>query len=314
MRKSLMLLTLSALLFFSSCSGEEAVLKPGEVITQGATPSPEQPGKIAIITEGKRITITTLEEWNRFNYDGNFTDNCKNFLRMFIEGYSEFAEFKNMKISDWELIRDPDVYGNDLAFNFTVIESTLDTLPPGIYKTTVKDAVDCYMTFEKDAPNTFTKEIASESEAVATVKKWISSFYSWYMPEYGKASNVLPCINYIIAEYGDNDIITIENFKKHLNEKMGIDASNEDLKNYIVNINGSDCLRIIPIGGNTDFAIIGETTQDDVTTVTVQYFADCNRFILSDTVEYYISADKKLLGCNVTNFADYEPYGVNSAF
>ena len=85
MRKILLLSLLCAVIILSSCGDSEPVFAPGDVsIVSGNQSSPEQPDKAAITKEGERITITTLGKWNEFNHDGNFTDNCKIFLRMFI--------------------------------------------------------------------------------------------------------------------------------------------------------------------------------------------------------------------------------------
>ncbi len=313
MRKILLFTLLFTALILSSCKDNNGINTDNNAsVVQNAEYSPEQPEKPAITESGKRITITTLSAWDKFNHDGNFTDNCKNFLRMFIEGYSEFAEFETVEISDWEIIRDEDVYGNDLAFNFTVKSSMLPTLPVGTYKTTVHDAVDCYITFSGTAPNTFSKELENPSSAAKAVSTWINSYYSWYMPSYGTASKALPCVNYIIDMYGNNGMITLADFKALLNEKLGISQADDSVDDYIITTEGIEYIKRVPIGGNTEYAVTGEKESEDYTTVTVQYFADCNRFILSDTVEYYITSDEKLLGCNVISYGDYKPYGVRA--
>lgn len=311
MRKTLFLSLLCAVLLFTSCGDKEE--------TTSATTDAvheEQLDVAAYIKEGERITITSLKEWNNFNYDGNFTDNCKSFLQMFIEGGSEFEEFGTVKLTNWEIIRDPEAYGYDLAFNFTVAESELDTLPVGTYKTIVKDSIDCYMTFDGDSPTALANEVAELSPASEAVCDWINATYSWSVPEYGKATDEmqLRALNYFIGRYADGERILNYEFKELLSDKLGVEA-NEEVFNELYTVEDKQLyIKRNELVGITDFAVIGEEANDGVTTVTVQFFADCNRFIKSDIVEYYVDEEERLLGCERIFFSNYEPYGVTNEF
>lgn len=307
MRK-LLLLILCAALILSSCGDDTTTIN-------SVTISDKQ-DDITYLKEGERITITSLDEWYKFNYDGNFTDNCKNFLRMFIEGTSNFAEFETVKLSDWEIIRDPEVYGYDLAFNFTVTESALESLPAGTYRTIVKDSVDCYITFDTTDPTRINDGLNVLSTYADAICDWINSTYSWSVPEYGKAVDEmqLTCLNYFIDRYGKNEKILNFEFKELLSEKLGVMA-NEELFNELYTVENNNLyIKRNVLNGITDFTVIEEKTNDGITTVTVQFFADCNRFIKSDVVEYYIDEQERILGCERIVFSDYEPYGVTNKF
>ncbi|MBQ8836012.1 MAG: hypothetical protein IJ002_00725 [Clostridia bacterium] len=308
MRKTLFLSILCAALLFASCDEKDVAATADTVTETSSEPT--------YIKEGERITITSMQEWANFNYDGNFTDNCKSFLLMFIEGNSKFAEFETVKLGKWQMIRDEEVYGYSLAFNFTVTESKLETLPIGEYKTIVTDAVDCYMTFDSAAPTFLKNEVTVLSSASEAVCDWINATYSWSVPEYGKATDEmqLTALNYFIDRYGEDGKILDYKFKELLSDKLGV-VVNEDLFGELYEVKDKQLYikRDIHMGV-TDFAVIGEEEKEGVTTVTVQFFADCNRFIKSDVVEYYIDKEERIIGCERIYFSDYEPYGVTNLF
>lgn len=315
MRKILIAAALGAAVLLSSCQGSNQAQPTAVTIPPEQVYTPDASAESYIKIDGNKITITSLSEWSAFNFDGNFSDNCHNFLRMFIEGYSQFDEFSTVKLSNWEIIRDPDTYENDLAFNFTVSESSLDTLPKGTYKTVVKDAIDCYMTFEGDAPNAFVTEKMFTSEASKAIGYYLTSYYSWYLPEYGTATKTLPLVNYIVDAYGESgDVMTLDNFNLKVKEIFGISPNKEEIKNLISTKNGTEYVTAFPLGGNASFVIVDEEIEDDKTVITVQFFADCNKFIKSDAIEYYVSKDSKLLGCKVITSSEYKPYGLTNKF
>ena len=309
MRKILLFSILCIVLILSSCGGNA---ETAETATEEVTVTTEK----TYFQEGERITITSLKDWSRFNFDGNFSDNCKDFLRMFIENTSKFTEFDTVKLSDWEITRDPKVYGNDLAFNFTVTESSLDALPVGTYKTTVKDAVDCYITFDGYDPTTINDGLSDVSLYAGVVCDWINATCSWSFPEYGKATDEMQLLflNYYIDRYGDGTKIANDDFVSYVYDTLGVNVNEEIFNdNYTVE-NKTLYIKREEKNGNTAFSIINESVKSSVTTVTVQFFADCNKFIKSDVVEYDIGENGELFRCERIYFSDYEPYGVTNVF
>ncbi len=304
-------IALAAVCLFSACSQEKptAQPQPGEVAVITEPIIDERPKSDFITIKDERITITSLDVWEDFNHDGNFSDNCLNFLRNFIENDSEFLEFNSVKVSDWEIIRDPEQYDYyQLAFNFTVTESALDTLPVGEYRTIVNDIVDCYIEFEGKDPRNLPSVPASA--ATAAVGNWIASAMRWEMPAYGEGKDPTRYINYLVRTYGQNGRMLYSDFEKLLKEKAGLTVTKEecgsllwveDAKLYI--IEGG-------IGGNTSYAFVADGSAHGFTSVIVQFFADCNGFIRSYKVEYRIGDNGELLGSTVIEKSPYKPYGL----
>lgn len=314
MAKHFILVAASCIVLCLAACGEktpDTQLQPGgiEVATNDAA-AVQKKGTIEV--KGERITIPSLDYWLEFNFDGNFSDNCRDFLRNFTENQSELYEFNTVEICNLEIIRDPEVYGRDLAFNFTVVQSEMKTLPVGTYKTIVKDLVDCYMVFSGDDPTDIFPAV-TVSDAATIVSAWLHSTYSWFLPEYGQA-DITVCINYLIDRYGNGEKLLYEDFARLAAEKLGVTVNKEHLTDYLTIEDGR--LYVLPrrIGGNTAFRIISEEKRDAYTEVTVQFFAECNGFILSDTVEYHIGEKEELLGCKVISSTPYTPYGLRNAF
>lgn len=304
-------LLLATTLLLSACEKEEAPKqpeKPGEVVTVTEQLIDGIPEGNYITKEGERITITSLAVWEEFNYDGNFSDNCLQFLKNFIENDSEFLEFNTVTVSDYEIIRDFEVYGYKMAFNFTVSASALSTLPVGSYRTIVTDAVDCYMQFEGDAPNAATG--IEGTEATKTVEDWILSSFRWEMPAYGESEEPARYVNFLVGKYGKENKMLYSDFKTVLKDKAGIYAEAEDFSNQLLVENDKLYIMRGDLGGNTCFLPIAERDAGDHTLVTVQFYADCNKFIPSMQVEYRIGKDGKLLGCTILENSPYKPYGL----
>lgn len=305
-------LACAAVCLLSACDKEEPHKQPqpGEIVVITEPVIDERPKSDFITTDGERITITSLAVWEEFNHDGNFSDNCLNFLRNFIENDSEFLEFNSVKVSEYEIIRDPEAYDYySLAFNFTVTESALDTLPVGSYRTIVEDRVDCYIKFEGTSP--LVRETVPASEATDAVRTWIASALRWELPQYGKATDPTLYLNYIVRRYGENGIMPYSDFEKILSEKAGITATKEDFSHFLLVENENLYIIEGGIGGNTSYAFVADGAAHGFTSVTVQFFADCNGFIRSYKVEYRIGDNGELLGSTVIEKSPYKPYGLH---
>ncbi len=146
--------------------------------------------------DGEQITIRSLADWEEFNYDGNFSDNCLLFLSHLIGEGSDFMEFDTVKISDYTIVRDPKAYEQyQLYFEFTVSESQLDTLPKGAYRTLVSDTVDCFVEFLDEDPRAGhpKAELPESGERFyQMLQTWIYSAYGWDCPPTAKR-RILPC-------------------------------------------------------------------------------------------------------------------------
>lgn len=312
MRKThLLALALGAVCLLSACDKEDIPVKPqpGEAIIVTEQMIDERPKSDFITIEDERITITSLAVWEEFDHDGNYSDNCLGFLRNIIENDSEFLEFNSVKVSDWEIIRDPQICEYySLAFNFTVTESALDTLPVGSYRTFVDDRVDCYIEFEGEDPRKHPS--VPDSAATDIVKRWISSTLRWEMPKYGEGTEPQRYVNYIVGTYGENGILPYSDFERLLAEKAGISAKKEDFDGFLTVQNDRLCIMEGGIGGNVSYAFVSDTAAEGYNAVVVQFFAECNQFIESIKVEYRIGDNGELLGSTVIEKSPYAPYGL----
>lgn len=275
-----------------------------EVLSDGKTKSEH------IQKEDERIRITSLEVFDEFNFDGNFSDNCLLFLRGFIEGYSKFEEFETLKISDWEIIRDTKVYGYKMAFNFTVSESVIDTLPVGEYKTVITDSVDCYIDFV-EAPRDKVDVTVPQSEAQSAVYDWLDFAEYYDFAPYGEWDSPL-FAHYIRLHYGDKGIIRFSDFAKLALDKFGAVVTKEE---FASGLYVEDMTLYIDTASSEEeqsFDFVDEQTVNGITTVTVQHYADCNKLIKSHKIAYMLDEEERFLSCEFLSIEPYKPYGLIS--
>ena len=307
--KKLFFICLLLSLVLSAC-GEKAPMQGGipTIVTEEIIDG--KPKSEHIVSEDERITITSLGVWDEFNFDGNFSDNCLLFLRGFIEGYSAFEEFSTVKISNWEIIRDTKVYGYDMAFNFTVKDSGLDTLPVGDYKTIIKDSVDCYIEFT-EAPRGKVETTMPSSKAELAIYDWLTFAQYSDFEEYGKWERPLYA-HYIRCHYTSDGVITFSDFAKLAKEKFGMEVTKEMFKPMLYIEDMTLYITTSESDLNQSFDFVDEVTENEITTVTVQHYADCNKLIKSDLIAYRIDESERFLSSEILNFADYPPYGLRS--
>ncbi len=314
MNKKLLILTICIVFLLASCTSNETV-PPSETVTQNVSAQEKE----EIIVTDTSVTITTLDRWYEFNntLDGahQFSSQCYDILRMIIRGESDFEEFKTVELGDWEIVRDTEKYAdNDLSFNFTVISSSLDTLPKGSYTAIFHDREICTLDFVKNDPRK--EDFTPQSEASKIVTDWIESTNSWSMPEFGKAVSGTQdvCADYIIHRYGENGRILVSEFKKILTDKFGITAVESEIKSVIADSRRYIETRPANQTCYAQFSIIGEKESGDTTTVTVQFYADSSRFIKTDVVEYYIDKNERLLGSKRISIGSYDPFELYNIF
>lgn len=263
-----------------------------------------------IIKEDERITITSLEVWEEFNYDGNFSDNCLLFVRGFVEGYSKFSEFGTVKISNWEIIRDTKVYGYKMAFNFTVTESALDTLPVGDYKTIITDSVDCYMEFtEAPRENITAAEPATDAQKV--IFDWLTYAQYYDYAKYGEWGDAR-FAHYIRCHYGDKGVLKFSDFAMLAKDKFGMEVTKEMFSSQLYVEDMTLYITTSASDENQSFDFVEEYTEGDICTVVVQHYADCNKFIKSYKIAYVLDSEERLIDCEILDSAPYKPYGLRS--
>ncbi len=317
MKRFFLILAACSALLLVSCKNEtgSSVSKPSESTVETTVAEADGDASGTIVIEDERITITSLENWTAFNHDGNFSDNCLQFLRNFIQNDSEYFEFNTVYLGAWEIIRDPEIYGFDLAFNFTVTASELNTLPVGSYQTIVTDAVDCTMRFVQ-SPRVESTVTSPSSAATETVSAWLTTALYYDFCDYGKWENDR-FRHYLCTRYADaSGKLLYTDFEALAKDKFGAAVQKEDyLSNAQLYIENNK-LYITSLGGNMEpcFDIVSETVHGDVSTVTVQFYADCNKFVQSYTAAYRIDSADRFLGCEIIATSPYKPYCLHSVY
>lgn len=317
MKRFLLILAACSAILLVSCEKKEETptLKPGEVSIETTAAQNGGDTSDTIVTEDERITITSLENWEAFNHDGNFSDNCLQFLRNFIQNDSEYFEFNTVYLGNWEIIRDPKIYGLDLAFNFTVTASELDTIPVGDYQTIVTDAVDCTMRFVK-SPRVQSTITAPSSAATETIAAWLTTALYYDFCDYGKWESDR-FKHYLCTRYADaSGKLLYADFETLAKEKFGADVQKEDYMSGAQLLIEDGKLYIISDGGNMEpcFDIVSVTVKGGVSTVTVQFYADCNKFLQSYKAAYRIDSEDRFLGCEILQTSPYKPYCLHSVY
>lgn len=271
--------------------------------------------------DGEQITIRSLADWEEFNYDGNFSDNCLLFLSHLIGEGSDFMEFDTVKISDYTIVRDPKAYEQyQLYFEFTVSESQLDTLPKGAYRTLVSDTVDCFVEFLDEDPRAGhpKAELPESGERFyQMLQTWIYSAYGWDCPAYGETTDLALLCNFICRQYGNSSELAFEEFLRLAKEKFGAvptEASLSELESLTYLQDGVRMIQSSALGGVCRYAVTGYKNENGVHYLTVQYYAECNAFIPSYLVEYKITDDEKWLGYEILSNSPYKPYGLHARF
>ena len=166
-------LTLSAALLFSACGEKEDVIRPGETMSASETAASAAAGG-TLQKDGSRWSITSLADWDEFDSDGNFSDNCHAFLRAILEGESDFDGFRLLRVSEYRLTRDEKEYGLPcLYFEFTVTASNIEALPVGSHTAILTDAVDCFLKLDGAAPKN--DGAFADDPAAAAVRGWIET-------------------------------------------------------------------------------------------------------------------------------------------
>lgn len=314
MKKSVLYisLALAAALLFSACGEAEGAIRPGETVPPNETAASDasDPSGGTLQKDGNRWSITSLADWDEFDSDGNFSDNCHAFLRALFEGESDFAEFRSLRVRDYKITRDEKEYGLPcLYLEFTVTASELEALPVGAHTALLTDAVDCFLVPDGAAPKS--DDAFAASAAADAVRTWIDSRLSWRVPDYGTA-DAADAIAYLLAAYGEDGALPFDTLAALAAEKLGVTVTTADAEGSLDVRDGK--LYAVAAGAVPNmlynFTVTDVTNTEDGAEVTVQFFADCNSFIKSHAVVYTVGQDGALFGCTVRETARYSPYGL----
>lgn len=313
-KRSAILLAAALLCLLCGCGDTEDAPRPG-IQTAAETAETVSPAEVwgqDDLLPPKCTYITSMSDWETFDADGYFSDNCKNFLWQFLGGNtSPFMEFDTVRVSDYVIARcaDEDVYGaSTLYFRLRVKASALPTLPVGDYRMLVHDLVDCTVDFIGDDPRGKAPVTATEDACGGILADFLTSAYAWNCPAFG-AWRGEP-VNYIIHRYGANGEMRYDDYKKICKEKFGITADKENGAFTVKD--GKLWILAGALGGGTVYSVSSHTEVDGAHLVTVRFFADAARFIPASQVEYKIGADEVMYGSRVVESSPYPPYGLRT--
>lgn len=304
------LLTLSAALLFSACGEKEDVIRPGETMSASETAASAAAGG-TLQKDGSRWSITSLADWDEFDSDGNFSDNCHAFLRAMLEGESDFDGFRLLRVSEYRLTRDEKEYGLPcLYFEFTVTASDIEALPVGSHTAILTDAVDCFLKLDGAAPKN--DGAFADDPAATAVRGWIESRLRWSVPDYGTAE-AADAVAYLLSAYGEEGALPFDTLRTLAAEKLGVALTEADAGGSRLDVRGGK-LYVVADDAQPNmlynYVVTDVAETADGKAVTVQYFADCNSFFRSHEVVYTVGSDGSLHGCTVKTASPYAPYGL----
>lgn len=302
-------LTLAAALLFSACGKTEDVIRPGETVATDSTTAPVAGGG-TLQKDGARWSITSLADWDEFDYDGNFSDNCHAFLRALFEGESDFDGFRSLRVSDYRLTRDEKEYGLPcLYIEFTVTASDIEALPIGAHTAILTDTVDCFLVVDGVAPKDDCAFV--DDPAANAVRGWIESRRRWSVPDFGTADAV-DVVADLLAVYGEDGALPFDTLRTLAAEKFGVTLTEADAGGRLDVRGGKLFVIAEDAQPNMLYNYVVTDVQEggDSTDVTVQFFADCNGFFKSHEVVYAVGQGGELRGCTVKTASPYSPYGL----
>lgn len=302
-------LALSTALLFSACGEKADVIRPGETVSTTASSAPAAGGG-TLQKDGSRWSITSLADWDEFDCDGNFSDNCHAFLRALFEGESDFTGFQTLRVSDYKLTRDEKEYGLPCLYvEFTVTASEIEALPVGAHTALLTDTVDCFLVLDGAAPKD--DSAFADDPAANAVRGWIESRLRWSVPDFGTAG-AADVVADLLAVYGEDGALPFDTLRTLAAEKFGVTLTEADIGGRLDVRDGK--LYVIAEDAQPNmlynYIVTDVQTSGDSTDVTVQFFADCNSFFKSHEVVYTVGRDGALRGSTVKTASLYAPYGL----
>lgn len=317
-----------------------------DIETETQTEENAEPAKSKeeIEAEQTDTRITDIEYWERLGYPKD--DVIYMYINAFLKGDTStleelawilagaYDEYKTIKLDkNYSVTKEIDETGSErIDFNFTVIESGVEYFPIGEYSMRVSDGPLGVGMYNK---NQQYNEIIKGS-ATDAVNNWLTFGFAYLLPDYENLSDeektwfntsTAEYIFYSFAEEVGNE----QNLDRYISEG-GYDWNNkwtiEMLQEYVEKYFGIENFPAdaYPMnGGIYDMSMMAhglhswcmkyleETTENDITTVTVQFFVDASCTIKSHTVEYklqYLDGGYKFLSSTVVYEAVYEPKNV----
>lgn len=286
-----------------------------------------------IITENF-TTITDIADWETLGLSKEYSG-IYSFLWELLSGESDIPEYNELGIKDYSLTRlyELNSAGTTVEFTFTVTGNSLpETLPPGTYTKIIDETVDVFL-YDNKKPVEF--EEYGEAERIRKgldkfgdipAVKAVNSFldwmwFYWEIPSYGQWDPESDCLpyNYICGFYGDNNLeIVFSELQRLMSDKFGVEVERPQESGYLGRFSSCVYNKETDTAGYIDtrgfeahHRIIDAKTENGVTYVTVQLFADRLYLIPSHKVVYKIGEGEVFLGCEIIEKGNYEPRDIS---
>lgn len=266
------------------------------------------------------MSITSLDDWEDFNYDGIYHEKCYDLLHMLLSGESGIPEFDGLGISEYRLTRMADVqlYAPTLHLEFTVTgDSMPESLPAGKYSKIIDLTYDVYL------HDTEPEEPLENSECLSLreLKDFFAATQIWNIPNYGEwdTTDVLIPASYIAFRYAsEGKVLNLANFKKMLNVQFAIEDIRDLSEGYsemnvyldkaIYNPTTDSFHYWDTRGSLCAYKVTDITMDGEIAYITVQLFADEYNLLPSHLVIYKMHGNN-FLSCEVLKESHNAPYG-----
>lgn len=266
----------------------------------------------------KITNIADIDKLELTDYYVAFGDLIKAFINHDTDTIEDYAflerglykDYKTLVIGDYEIIREDDVepYGTMIYFNFEIIESGMDTFPPGKYKTFIEDGLTGtiinYIRDENEMPDT---------PVIDTVYKWFRTCSNLIItPEIisEMSDSIRSDISEMVMSFlpPDDNGHTLEDIQACALKYYGIDnfmpggvvGTFYDDK-YVVGGHGGEIWRY-------------DVTDYDDTSVTLQFYADYSMTVKSHLINYILTKVEDnyiITDCEIITESQFQPYHIS---
>ena len=333
-----LILTCLFCVLFVSCSDDANNQQETTAVADNQSDE-EKNGDAETVTEAEEATrsreeieaeqsdtrITDIEYWEKLGYDKDsmYYQYIKAFLECDTDTLEQltwvtagtYNEYSTIKLDKNYSVTIEGEY-NDIYFNFIIRESGVEHLPVGEYSMHISDGPLGLTMLAKDYYEK-AEQNGSDSAAYEAVNRWLRLGYRYLLPDYNELSDEeKEWYNRTAAEYiffafadevGENSW-TPEILQSYVKKYFDIDDFPMDC--YPMNGGVYDLSYTAHGTHHWCSRYVGETVVDDMTTVTVQFFADGSETIKSHTVEYklqYVDGGYKFITSTVVYETLHEP-------
>ncbi len=266
------------------------------------------------------MSITSLDDWEEFNYDGVYKEKCYELLHMLLSGESGIPEFDGLGISEYKLTRmaDMELYAPTLHLEFTVTGNSMpESLPAGKYSKIIDLTYDIYLLDTEPAEPLENSEALSYHE----LKTFFAATQMWDIPDHNTwdTSEVLIPASYLAFKYSqEGKVLDLANFKKMLYIQFAIEDIRDLSEGYsemnvyldkaVYNPTTDSFHYWDTRGSQCAYKVTDITMDGEIAYITVQLFADEYNLLPSHLVRYKMDG-AVFVSCEVLKESHNQPYG-----